>query len=134
MILEGVKIKKGHSFWDQVGMTISSLCFVHCMVTPIFLLTLPWLGEYFHDPLFHLVVFFLVVPVGMYAFTQGYGHHKNKWVLIFGVPGLLAVGLGAWVPNEIQDVIGHETVTVIGSVLLITAHYINRRTCKIHKH
>ena len=134
MLLGGIQIKKNHSFWDQVGMTVSSLCFVHCVLTPIFVLTLPWLGEYFDDPLFHIFVFLLVVPIGLYAFNQGYKHHKNKWILILGIPGLLAVGLGAWVPREIQDFIGHETVTIFGSILLVSAHYINRRTCRVHKH
>ena len=134
MLLDSVKIKKSHSFWDQVGISISTLCFIHCVVTPVFILTLPWLGEYFDDPAFHLVIFFLVVPIGFYAFAQGYKHHKNKAVLLFGIPGLFAVGLGAWVPRTIQDFIGHETVTIAGSILLVTAHYLNRRSCKNHKH
>ncbi len=126
--------KRSHSFWDQVGMMVSSLCFVHCVVTPIFILSLPWLGEYFHDPLFHIFIFLLVVPIGLYAFFQGYSHHKNKSVLALGIPGLFAVGLGAFVPERIAHQIGHESLTIVGSILLISAHYINRRVCRKHRH
>jgi hypothetical protein len=126
--------RRGHSFWDKVGIYVSSVCFFHCAATPVLILTLPWLGEYFDRPWFHVLIFFLVVPIGLYAFLQGYGHHKHKIVLALGIPGLLLVGLGAFIPHEVLEVVGHETPTVLGSVLLISAHYKNRIVCCTHKH
>lgn len=115
-------------------MTISTLCFVHCMITPVFLISLPWVGQYFHDPVFHIVIFLVVVPVGLYAFWQGHRHHKNLSVLAIGVPGLLMVGLGAFIPTEVTDIIGKETMTIVGSLFLLTAHYLNWRSCRKHSH
>ena len=126
--------KHTHSFWDQIGMTVSSICFFHCMATPILLLTLPWMGEYFDDPIFHIVIFFVVVPIGFYAFMQGYRHHRQKSVLILGLPGLLIVGCGAFLPHAWVPGYRREIITVIGSLFLILAHAINRKACRTHKY
>lgn len=127
-------LKRSHSFWDQVGITVSSLCFLHCAITPVLLLTLPWMGEHFHSHYFHVFIFVLVLPIGLYAFFQGYGHHRKTKVLWLGIPGLLLVTTAAFLPHEISEMIGEELLTVFGSVLLIAAHYFNRRSCRIHKH
>jgi hypothetical protein len=133
-------LKRSHSFWDQIGMGISTICFVHCAILPFFLLGLPWVAEYLEDSSFHLVIFFLIVPIGLYAFFQGYGHHKNKWVLILGIPGLFLVSFAAFFPHGVTSVehSNHDhsspIITIIGSVLLVSAHFINRRTCRVHKH
>ncbi len=126
--------KHSHSFWDQIGMTVSSICFFHCMATPVLLLTLPWLGEYFDDPIFHIFIFFMVVPIGLYAFLQGYRHHRKATVLVLGLPGLLIVGAGAFLPHAWVPGFSREAITVIGSLFLITAHAINRKACRTHKY
>ncbi len=126
--------KHTHSFWDQIGMTVSSICFFHCMATPVLLLTLPWMGQYFDDPIFHIAIFFLVVPIGFYAFMQGYLHHRQKRVLILGIPGLFIVGFGAFLPHAWVPGYSREIITVIGSFFLIAAHFINRKACRAHKY
>ena len=126
--------KHTHSFWDKIGMTVSSICFFHCMATPVLLLTLPAMGEYFDDPIFHIFIFLLVVPVGLYAFLQGYRHHRKKPVLLLGLPGLLIVGFGAFIPHAWAPGFAREGITVLGSLLLIAAHSINRKACRLHKY
>lgn len=130
--MKAIFSKHTHSFWDQIGMTVSSICFFHCMVTPIFLLTLPLVGEYLDSPIFHILIFLMVVPIGLYAFLQGYRHHQTKMVLILGIPGLLIVGLGAFLPASLVPGFSREIITLIGSILLITAHSINRKACRTH--
>ena len=115
-------------------MTVSSICFVHCMATPLVLLSLPALGEYFDDPIFHIIIFLMVVPVGLYAFLQGYRHHRQKPVLLLGIPGLLIVGFGAFLPHQYVPGFAREIITILGSLLLIAAHAINRKACRTHRY
>jgi undecaprenyl pyrophosphate phosphatase UppP len=126
--------KHSQLFWDQVGIAVSSICFVHCLATPILLLSLPWMGEYFDDPIFHVLIFLIIVPIGLYAFIRGYQHHGHRSVLILGLPGLFIVGFGAFLPHWLVPGLGREAVTVIGSLFLISAHTVNRRACRDHQH
>lgn len=129
--------------WDRFGLFLSGLCAVHCMVTPFLVAFMPLLAERFEAPWVHVAMALFVVPVGVYAFWSGFKHHHDKKILLIGLVGLLLVGGAALFPLTPFD-LGHdhsefsffseETVTIIGSFLLITAHLLNRRACACHSH
>lgn len=123
-----------HRLWDKVGILISSICFVHCLVSPLLVFTLPTLYLSFHNPFFHIVIALLVIPVGAFAFWQGYRLHHQSIVLALGLPGLMLVTTAAILPHWVQHLFGHITLNVFGSVLLISAHVLNRRSCACRKH
>lgn len=124
-----------HSFWDKVGIAVSSVCFLHCLLTPFWALSLPFISSSFHHPLFHIVIALMVLPVGIYAFWQGYREHHQKRVLFLGIPGLVIVAGVAFVPHDWIHLVGHIQVNVVGSLLLIAAHILNRRACRCqHSH
>ena len=41
---------------DTAGVALSIACGIHCLLTPILLLSLPNLGEAFHTPIVHRVI------------------------------------------------------------------------------
>lgn len=120
--------------FDKLGIFISSLCAIHCLVTPLFVFILPTLGMSLHHPLFHWTIALLVIPLGVFAFWQGYKHHHHLSVLITGILGISIVGLAALLPHSWIHFFGHDVVTIIGSIFLITAHYLNRRACRHCRH
>lgn len=120
--------------WDNIGILISSLCAIHCLVTPILILTLPVLGNAFEEEWVHLVMALFVVPIGVFAFWSGYKHHKKIKVFSLGVAGLLLVGGASLAPHSWVEFFGHDLVTIFGSSFLITAHVLNRRACLCHRH
>ncbi len=124
-----------HRLFDRIGISISSLCFIHCLITPFLAFGFPFLVTSFHHPLFHVVIALFVLPVGSYAFWQGYQDHGQKRILAFGIPGLLIISLAAFLPDQVLHLVGHTSINVFGSILLITAHYLNNRACRCeHKH
>ena len=91
----------------------------------------------------------MIIPIGLLAFISGYRHHQNLKVLLLGVPGLFIVGLIPLVVHRPDihhehnvDHAGHflesfePALMILGSLILIGAHYINRRSCacSLHKH
>lgn len=120
--------------WDRVGIVLSSLCAIHCLATPILILTLPVLGEFFHAEWVHLLMAIAILPVGLFAFWSGYKHHRQKSVLIMGVVGLAMICAASVLPHEWVEVMEHDVVTIAGSLLLVAAHILNRRACLCHKH
>jgi CDP-diglyceride synthetase len=120
---------------DKIGILLSLFCIIHCLITPFLLMSLPIMARYYVlHPSFHWVLAFLIVPVGFLAFYQGYKHHQKKSVFYLGIPGLIIVGV---LPVFFHRYLGssYEPVIItIGSILIITAHWINRRSCSCEIH
>lgn len=120
--------------WDKIGILLSTLCAIHCLVTPLLVLTLPILGQAFEEEWVHLVMALFVVPVGGVAFWSGYKHHKKMKVFALGIMGLTLVGGASLVSHSWVEFFGHDLITIFGSTFLITAHILNRRACLCHRH
>lgn len=126
---------------DRIGIALSTLCAVHCVLTPIVILSLPIMARFYvAHPWFHYVMALLIVPVGVLAFVRGYRHHHNLKVLALGIPGLFLVGIFPMIFHSgISMMRGlsiwtEPTILVIGSVCLIVAHWNNRRSCACADH
>jgi len=116
--------------WDRIGMGLSVLCALHCLLTPVIILSIPFLARYYlAHPLFHLLLAAAIIPVGLIAFAAGIRHHHNWWVLALGLPGLLLVA-GTPYMVHVQNMNWNEqALMVVGSVLLVSAHLLNRKSC-----
>lgn len=128
------------AFLDWLGLGLSSLCAVHCLALPFFLTLLPlaWVG---HDNYtFHFLMVVVLIPLGLVAFWRGYKRHRMTTILAMGASGLLFItsGLMAQPGHESEHFANFSlpiSLTVLGSFLLITAHYLNWshsrcKTCK----
>jgi hypothetical protein len=121
--------------WDRIGMGLSILCALHCLVTPMIILSIPFLARYYlAHPLFHFLLAAAIIPVGLVAFFSGIRHHHNWWVLVLGLPGLALV-TGTPYMVHIQHLPWNEPfLMVVGSLLLVSAHLLNRRSCSSCSH
>ncbi|MGE5084799.1 MAG: MerC domain-containing protein [Bacillota bacterium] len=122
--------------WDKIGIFLSTLCAIHCLVTPLLVLALPVLGQAFEASWVHWAMAFVIVPVGIFAFWSGYKHHHQRRVFNLGIVGLFLVAAGSILPHEMVEFWGHDVVTILGSILLVVAHVLNRRACRcdVHAH
>ena len=113
-------------FWDKIGLGLSGLCLVHCLVLPVALSALPWLGIVFEDEWVHMLFAAVAIPVAFIAFIPGFLKHHLKSVLFLGLTGVVLLLLGS-VGHEL---VGHNVahwVTVFGGVSLVSAHIANFR-------
>jgi hypothetical protein len=78
---------------------------------------------------FHLQLAFLLLAVGGLAFVQGYMRHRKSLPLMLGIFGTALLFVGAC-PIGLSESQEHF-VTIIGSLILISAHLKNRR---VHAH
>ncbi len=127
---------------DKLGILLSSLCAIHCVLTPVVILSLPMLARYYlAHPYFHGLMAILILPVGIAAFWSGYKHHHKAQVFALGLPGLLLISL---VPIFVHNFgfyysfpFDETTWMVMGSGLVIWAHWLNRKacaSCETHSH
>ena len=122
---------KKQGFWDRLGIGLSSVCAIHCLLVPVFVSLIPlWPAlEHVHE-FTHLVFFLAIAPTVVLSLKR---LHANKWVSFYLISGTLIIFL-AWFFNSQLGEYGEAGVTLIGSLLLITGHWINYRAkvlCKI---
>ena len=120
---------------DKIGAALSIGCAVHCIITPIILPLLPMLGFFIgHDGYFHLVLSAFIVGVAAFALIPGYLKHKEKAPLTFALIGITIILLMGVLEHFIESpliVVG----TIIGSLNIITGHYLNHKyRCKCNHH
>ncbi len=117
--------------WDRIGMGLSVLCALHCLLTPLIILSIPFLARYYlAHPMFHFILAATIIPVGLVAFGAGIRHHHNWKVLLMGIPGLILVSVTPYLVHIQNWPLNEQVLMVIGSVLLVWAHLLNRRSCQ----
>jgi vacuolar-type H+-ATPase subunit I/STV1 len=112
------------AFWDRIGIALSGLCAIHCLFFPVTIALLPLLpvAESVHDWT-HPALFLLIAPTVYFA-VRSNGLPKS-------IPRLLYIGLAvialAWMLHDLIGMWGESVVTIIGSCLLVTGHWMNYR-------
>ncbi len=116
---------------DKTAMSLSLLCLLQCLATPVLIVMLPGLAALqFDDEAFHLWMALAVLPISVYALTIGCKQHQRYRLLGVGLVGLLlllsAVLLGEGVISDFQE----RALTVCGAVTIALGHYWNYRLCR----
>jgi hypothetical protein len=112
---------------DRLGIWLSSLCALHCLLLPILLPIAPLVASsVFAEVWFERLILTFSILVGFAALFVGFHkYHRQMYPLYSLVLG----GLIYW--NK--DIFGHqyEPFTIaIGAFLIVAAHFTNMRLCK----
>lgn len=114
--------------WDHAGVAVSTACMVHCIALPVLLVFLPGLTVLVPSAeSVHVALIAVLVVVAAAAFVPGYRRHRRRAVLGLAGLGLALVGAGA-LAHELGEWM-ETALTVSGSVVLVSAHLLNRRAC-----
>ncbi|WP_397471950.1 MerC domain-containing protein [Rheinheimera sp.] len=113
---------------DLIAATLSGLCIVHCLATPL-LLTLGSSGlllgvfgsEWFHYLMILPIAIFLV-----WSLPGGWCVHRKKTPFVLGLGGFLLLIAALMAPHQAETLL-----SVCGGLLLVSAHLYNRQL--LHK-
>ena len=117
---------------DNLGITISSICAVHCVLLPMIFLIAPYSFLASHE--FHEALIYFILPCAFIAFVLGFRRHKDIKVAAMGTFGIILLG-SALLMHDIFHSDQHSEefmtvlITVLGSILLIFSHLRNRKLC-----
>lgn len=116
--------------WDVLGIGTSLACAIHCALLPLFLNSLPLFGINIIDNTgFEIAMILLAFGIGAYSLYHGFlkHHHSYTPLLVF------IAGFGFLVMKQFFAEL--ETWLLIPAVILmVTAHIMNFRSCRIHNH
>lgn len=116
--------------WDMLGITLSTLCLIHCIALPFFLALLPFGLEYAENESIHQMLSILALPVGGLALIPGYLKHRKLSILFTGFVGLSMLLAAPFLLPENAGEFAEQALTGTGGALLVAAHLLNRRLSK----
>ncbi|GGO65784.1 MerC domain-containing protein [Bowmanella pacifica] len=118
---------KRNNLLDKMGIWASSLCALHCLLLPVLITLLPFIGaSIFAGVWFERIILSVSLIIGFWALLSGfYRYHRQ----IYPIYSLALGGLIYW--NK--DIFGHdyEPFTIaVGAMLIIAAHMVNLKLCQ----
>ena len=139
----------GTNKYDIFGMSISILCGIHCVVTPILIMSAPSIGKGLQSPLGHSLMIGLMAFSFYQSVFKDFKKHQSKLTLGLGLSGFLFI-LISYVNEILSHGHGHEVehtahvevhhdetvfivVAIVGAALLVTSHLLNIRNCRCLK-
>ncbi|WP_169794305.1 MerC domain-containing protein [Thioalkalivibrio nitratireducens] len=118
--------------WDLAGIGASTLCVLHCLVTPALVVFLPVLGA-LEEPT-HALLALAILGIGLLAFWPGYLRHRRWQVVATAIAGFVLISLGVTTPDGLLSESAEIIATVAGGVVLVAAHSANAYFCRYCRH
>ena len=120
--------------WDKLGIVVSGLCLVDCLVLPLLsavLISLQSSASWFAN--LHLYLLPVIGVTASMAFHHSYKGHRSYGIVIMGAVGFALLVLGEVFESKMQFFL-FNWVTLLGSALLIAAHLRNLLMHTGHRH
>ena len=117
-------------FTDKLAISLSAICVLHCLFMPSFLILSSWFAAFSIDNEFiHYAILTVAIPVSAFALIKGFKNHKKLSYFVYGFFGLFLLAF-AVLAAGITGEIGERSLTLLGSLFVIYAHYKNHQICK----
>lgn len=71
-----------------------------------------------------------VASAGLIALISGYQRHRHWAVIALGLTGIVLLAAALFVGPDVLSGRGEQTISVLGSIGMISAHFWNRRQCR----
>ena len=117
---------------DNLGITISSVCAIHCVLLPAIFIIAPYSFLASHE--FHEALIYFILPCAAIAFVLGCRKHGDLKVAVMGTLGVMLLA-SSLLFHEIFHAEEHSEelitvlITIAGSIMLILSHLRNRKLC-----
>tara|TARA_B100000427_G_scaffold322692_1_gene325057 strand:+ start:342 stop:749 length:408 start_codon:yes stop_codon:yes gene_type:complete len=118
---------------DNLGITISAACAIHCVLLPAILIIAPY--SFFASHEFHETLIYFILPFAAIAFFLGCKKHGDLKVLLMGSLGIILLGTSLLIHEVFHSEQHSEEfmtilITIAGSVILIFSHLRNAKLCR----
>jgi len=116
--------------YDALGIAASVACAIHCAVLPLVMSSLPILGiNIINNFWFEIFMIVLAMGIGLHSLTHGFKKHHHRLLPII----VFVIGISLLLLKQILH--QYQIWFLVPAVILIvSAHYINYRQCRIADH
>jgi len=119
--------------WDRLGIAMSSMCILHCLVVAFLPLFIPALSAITHQPWVHITVGSTILLTSPLAFVPGYKKHGLTWIIALAGMGFALIIAGVVAEERINEQLAHG-ISILGSLILVGAHFKNLQHSHKHHH
>lgn len=109
---------------DRVGMILSGLCALHCVLGIALVALLGLGGGLLLDPVIHRVGLVIAALIAAVAIGAGALRHRKAAPFVTAMTGLSFMGGGLAVPHGVEEAV----LTIIGVTLVAAGHILNLRS------
>jgi hypothetical protein len=116
--------------YDALGIAASIACAIHCAVLPLVISSLPILGiNIINNFWFEIFMIVLAMGIGLHSLTHGFKKHHHRILPII----VFIIGISLLLVKQIFH--QYQIWFLVPAVILIvSAHFINYRQCRIADH
>ena len=116
--------------FDKFAISLSTICAIHCFFAPSFLVLISSFESIQYDnELIHSLFLLTAVPISFLALILGRINHKKFSFFLIGIVGLVVLISALILGEGIFGELGEKLVTLIGSIIVVFAHFKNYQTC-----
>lgn len=125
------KMKLTQEATDKIAISLSMICAIHCLFLPTFLVLISsFYSIQLNNELIHLWILLIVIPFSFLGLTSGLRNHKKYSFFYLGVIAIVILILALLLSGVILGEFEEKLFTLIGSMMLATAHYKNYQICR----
>jgi len=118
------------NFTDRLAISLSALCVMHCLLTPLLIVFLPSIiAVQLENEAFHRALLLMVIPTSVFSLLVGCKQHKHYRLLNIGLVGILFLVSATFMEGLSNGELLEKVLTVIGACVLAVGHYLNFRLC-----
>jgi hypothetical protein len=111
---------------DKVGMGISFLCAIHCMVFPFVLAFIPSFGAtVFFGNGFNILAVLISILIAGVSFLKGFEKHRRFYPTLIFSSAVILICVGIFVVPHTYDL----PFMIIGGTFIFLAHLLNLKLC-----
>jgi len=114
--------------YDKLGIALSTICVLHCLVFPVIVALIPFVTflAFFENPYVEFILIWLAILNAGFSVTIGYKKHSNFIVPAVFLSAIIIFGVNIFAHDLVHK---YKFILPFGSVLAIFAHYYNRKLC-----
>ena len=106
---------------DQLGMTASIACAIHCAALPFLITTLPlWGLNFLANSWVEIGMICLSLTIGIGSLSSAYPKHRRMLPVMVLIGGFSMIGSGHYLLHELEAIL-----IPLGGLTIATAHFIN---------
>ena len=116
--------------FDNLAISLSVLCALHCLLLPIVIIFLPAISATFvGSEYFHKTMLYFVIPSSVIALSLGCKMHGKYHVYLYGLIGILTLLIAAFFAHDYFGENGETILTLLGASIVSFGHFKNQKLC-----
>ena len=116
--------------FDNIAISFSVLCALHCLLLPIILIFFPAISAtFFGSEGFHKTLLYFVIPSSIIALSLGCKMHGKYNVYLYGIFGIGTLLIASIFGHDYFGESGEVILTLIGAGIISLGHFKNQKLC-----